>query len=229
MCWNKEVSLSMFSIGTAFNILACIYIPKAPVIAVSILWEWVLLMQLFDALVWFDNPPKENDKSRDKICSPLRRYSTLGAFAANILQPVILFIVLMFISPSNLYMKIVAAVLCVGYLSYVLGQVANMNRIKCMSQNSDCHLEYNWWNSIEGWTYITTLFSVGLLLLRPWTFCLLEMGYILVTLVVTLIVYRQADAMANMWCWMAAFAPIFTVAFWKISEMYPLKYLDDRF
>jgi hypothetical protein len=202
------------------------YIPRGPVIAVSIIWEWVLLMQLFDALVWIDTPSCSS--SEQEKCSPLRRYATLGAFAANILQPVVMFIALMIVSPSNIYLKITAAILCVGYLSYALAKVADLPKLKCIRPSTDCHLQYTWWDEIKGWTYMVALFGAGLLLLRPWTFCLLEMGYILLTLIVTSIVYPQTSAMANMWCWSAAFAPIFTLIFWKISERFPLTYLDQR-
>jgi hypothetical protein len=219
MCWNKEVSWTTFSIGTAFNLINSIIIPKPQIIAVSLVWQWVLLMQLFDALLWMDQE-----------CGTLNKYATLGAFAANMLQPVVVFMALIFIAPSNMVLKLTALVLVMGYLSYTYAAAAHMPRLECTKPKDGCkHLRYTWWNHIEGWPYVVCLLTVMVLLFRPLTFCLLEVGYIVITLIISAFIYKKSGTIANMWCFFAAFAPVLTIPFWKISERFPLEpYLKQK-
>jgi hypothetical protein len=247
MCWNKEVSFGTFILGTIFNIIAIICIPNPTIISISIMWEFAILMQLFDGLIWIDQK-----------CGKLNKFATRAAFTANILQPVILFMGFIIISPSNTTMKLVAAILITGYLSYILFKVSEMNKLGCVKpecgslgnidtsndffsnilsifkseekSNITCkpneheHLAYHWWEEMYGFIHVIVFFSVGLLLIRPWIFCLLELGYIFISLVISFFIYnKNSSTIANMWCFFAAFGPLFTIVFWKISEKYTKK------
>ena len=47
MCWNKEISFITLAVGTLFNIILWFSTTNWNVRIVAILWQYVLLMQLF--------------------------------------------------------------------------------------------------------------------------------------------------------------------------------------
>lgn len=50
MCFNEKTSLATFAIGTIFNIIGIAHHKDKNFTAMAIAWEWVLLMQIFDAI-----------------------------------------------------------------------------------------------------------------------------------------------------------------------------------
>ena len=51
MCFNEYVSFGTFIIGTILNLLVIFLIKTKEAIAIALIWEWVLLMQLFKGIV----------------------------------------------------------------------------------------------------------------------------------------------------------------------------------
>ena len=76
MCWNEKVSWATFIIGTLLNIFNIVYFRDTTLTLVSLAVQWLLLMQLFEALAW-----------RDQNCGKLNNFATNGALIANITQP----------------------------------------------------------------------------------------------------------------------------------------------
>ena len=206
MCWSEPVSWITLIIGTIFNIISVIVINKPIVIATSIIWQFALLMQFFDALIW-----------RDQKCGKLNKFATKGAYISNMLQPIVAFIVLIFITKSSMVYKGITGTLVTVYIAYILLKAKEMKNIECVKPICG-HLNYDWWNNMKGGglLYVITLVSVVLLLSQPFLFGVMESSYILLTLLVSMIVYKKT--VPSMWCWMAAFAPLFTIIFYKISS-----------
>lgn len=253
MCWSEEVSWSMFIGGTILNIITSTYAKNPTVTATCLIWQFVLFMQLFDALSWRSlskrDSKKENTsedtsqsslssedtikkeekdtKKCDKVdnteCNKLGKIAKTGSYISNVLQPVVAFICYIIVSKVNVSLKIAASIVCLGYISYILGSSVNSDKMDCHTDISDdCHIKYNWWENRHknggGIIYLISLILIILLLLRPFKFSILSSLYIVITLVITMLIYPQTGTVANMWCWFAAFAPFFTLVFWKLSN-----------
>jgi len=295
MCWSEEVSWSMFIGGTILNIITSTYAKNPTVTATCLIWQFVLFMQLFDALSWrslskrdykkentsedtprassaredirpsetdsletavrsytsqasfpgTESPPmsrtvsdvlssedtlkkeKKDTKKCDKVdnteCNKLGKIAKTGSYISNVLQPVVAFICYIIVSKVNVSLKISASIVCLGYISYILGSSVNSDKMDCHTDISDdCHIKYNWWENRHknggGVIYLISLILIILLLLRPFKFSILSSLYIVITLVITMLIYPQTGTVANMWCWFAAFAPFFTLVFWKLSN-----------
>lgn len=216
MCWNEPVSWTTFAVGTALSIISASIIRKPIIIAISIAWIWALLMQVFEALMW-----------RDQDCGKLNKFATTGAYVANIMQPIIVFIVLIVVCNPPLPYKITASVVISVYTCYMLAQVFRMKPDNCTQKcetGKDCkHLYYKWWDKMKagGIIYVIALVAVILLLCRPIWFGLFEVGYILLTLLFASRFFGRSTA--STWFWLAVFAPLFTILFWKISERIEFK------
>lgn len=208
MCINREVSIGTFVLGTVFNIITCLIVKDRSFIAVSIVWEFVLLMQVFEAMMW-----------SDQNCGELNKKATTAAFTANVLQPVVVFLSLLLVSKGETRYKTVAAVLLLLYLINLMNTVKDMEKIDCVRSNGVCkHLGYKWWDKMNSMTfplYLLCIVGSILLLLRPSKYAYLTTGYILLTLLVAMI--SAKGGAASMWCWLAAFAPLFNYMFWKSS------------
>ena len=101
MCINKESSIISFAIGTFFNALCLLVYGKGKhknlVISICFIWQWVLLMQIFDAIAW-KNPECGSHKNR---------IATKGALISNLTQPLVVFISLLLVTKVNIYFKII--------------------------------------------------------------------------------------------------------------------------
>lgn len=231
MCYNATVSIIAFVVGTLLNILTVALIPKPAVIAVSIVWEWALLMQLFDFFLW----KTQNEPCTDAMFGNAK-WKTTGAFVANILQPFIAFIAIILIAGSEVSTsaKIAATMLFVGYVVYMLGATSQMKPLGCVKAgcspsnsgevcpqggcSAPCsdNLNYSWWNHLSGLVYLVVLVGVVLLLLRPFSFALMQSAFILITLFIAMLSVK--GTVPSVWCLLAASAPFFTIGFWKWSE-----------
>lgn len=207
MCWNEPVSWTVFFVGTLFNIYL-IWKYKTPVaIALALIWQWILLMQLFDALLW-----------RDQKCGSLNKFAGNSAYIANITQPIVVFLVLIVISSASMKFKIMAGVIVLVYISYLVMSKSVVGNIECVKEKNG-HLDYFWWNKMKYGKviYIVTLIAITFLLLRPMALSLFEMSYVLGTLMLTGIFFSYGGP--SIWCWFAAFAPIANVIFFSFYKI----------
>ncbi len=161
-------------------------------------------MQVFEALIW-----------RDQACGSLNKGATIGAYLANVLQPIFVLLVLLFVTKSNIYLQMTAFILVMGYMAYILYYYNKHVKLEC-TKSKDCHLYYDWWSTFGAAFYVITLISVILLLARPLSYALMISGYILLILFIAILGFNST--IASTWCWMAAFAPIFTIFFYKMSQ-----------
>ena len=72
MCWNEPVSWITFALGTIFNIFNICYFKDKYLTTVSILIQWLLLMQLFEAILW------RNQKECNKIIRAISKNTYLS-------------------------------------------------------------------------------------------------------------------------------------------------------
>lgn len=212
MCFSARVSFLTLGIGTVFNLYNIFHFQDPTITATSILWQWVLLMQLFDGIAWL-NPP-----TADGECNTANRFAAKGAFIANLLQPVVLALAFFAlqsdkISPNN---KILASSLTLIYLVWSLYVSNKIPEVTCLKQANDCdNLNYSWWNQFPGSAsvYMFVLMFLILLMARPLDFAVMQLSFITLTFIVSALVYSCATA--SIWCLFSAFAPIL-ITMWKL-------------
>lgn len=216
MCWNEPVSWTTLAVGTALNVGTCVLYPTKPVIATSVCWEWALLMQMSDALAWHSLKHPQN--------SNLNSLASDMAFVFNLTQPVVTALVFLAIDVVEQVFVYVAVSLLLLYVMVMVVQARKLDNKRLYLRSLDGHLDYHWWREKPyaslGKYFLFSLLAFTLLLLRPLTFALLESGFIVATVLLAWFFFKRTSP--TMWCWFAAFAPLFTALFWWISEKHPL-------
>lgn len=205
MCWDEHTSVVTFVIGTVFNIFNVWYFRDTTITIISLMWQWVLLMQLFEAIAW----KNQNNPIKNK-------WAANGALIANVTQPIFVALALIAftnVSTQNKVLAMVLVFLYIVWLIYALNQNKPFNELK-PSESCD-HLDLVWWKKFPGGAsvYLIVLLCVLVLLLRPKKLMLFETGFIFVTLAISAVFYSCGTG--SMWCWFAAFAPIATGLYWN--------------
>jgi hypothetical protein len=209
MCWNKETSFITLLIGTLFNIILVLCYPKKEIIAIALLWEFVLLMQLFEGLSWISKETKDKN---------LSDFSTKSAFFSNILQPVVVCIAALVLT-KNIKLRIFLLTLIISYITYCVIKFKNFNFDKPLYYDTDnCkHLRLYWWdfdNSNKLFIFYMILLILGFLSFPTKSLAVLTILYIVATLLLSRNLYPCSTG--SLWCWFAAFAPIYTIICLKV-------------
>jgi len=209
MCFNEYVSFGTFIVGTILNLLVIFLIKTKEAIAIALIWEWVLLMQLFEGFVWVGK--KSGNKKMEK-------YGVMGAYIANVLQPVIAFLLIAALTTQNKFYLIFGGVLIGLYLFYTLYvNFTKMSSSLEIGKSNNCrHLNYKWWDVLNPIPYILVLVAI-LLLAKPYKVFLPQLVFILLTLFLASITQLKCGA-ASTWCFLAAFAPILTLIQFKLIK-----------
>lgn len=219
MCWTEEISWYSLIIGTIFNIITFYSFDDKNVKVVCILWQYVLLMQLFEGMIW-----------RSKNVKECKFYSRL-AMIANITQPIIVSILLIYIQGTQEKINPIIYILLFSYIFWLLKEVWMMDGIKCINPKfkelDNCNnLELYWWYDFKNPLsknyevgiifYLIVLLIPILFLLKPLSFSLFQIFYILLTFILSVVYYPCGTG--SIWCWFASFAPIFTYLFLKFNS-----------
>ena len=214
MCFNAEVSLATFIAGTIINIIVLVVYGTSPsILTVTLLWQWVLLMQFFEFLVWTFPASGPNMEQ----CSFIHKCTNTGAFVANIMQPVVVFCVAVAVYKPETLNVTIAAVAVVAYLCYILVKTASTNVLgECMTcvrspePSSSCSgLQYNWWKEISPVPYLLCLTVCIVCLIQPQWWGMTQLMWVFATLVVAIAAF--GGAVPSLWCFLAAFAPVGTL------------------
>ena len=96
MCLDTKTSIITLVIGTLLNIWNITHYNNTTITVVSILWQWILLMQVFEAFAWQNQPTTSGE------CNNVNKWATKGAYLANITQPIVLAIVLFVLKGDSL-------------------------------------------------------------------------------------------------------------------------------
>lgn len=211
MCWDQKTSITTFVVGTLFNLFNIFYFKNTTITVVSLIWQWVLLMQLFEAIGWGSKPGSSQNKM-----------AAQGAMIANITQPIIVGLLLVAFSPVSTTNKAAAMTLIFGYICWLLYSLNNAPTFETLSTSKDCyHLDLVWWKHLPGggMMHILTLVGVLALLLRPMEFMIFETGFIIAALALSMMFYSCGAG--SIWCWFAAFAPMLTTGYvlWKGGKL----------
>ena len=190
MCWNKEVSLFTFVLGSYFsyNLYTTTKFKTE-----SIIWFFVILMQLFETIIW-----------SDQNCGILNYIGTKGAMLANILQPIVVLITALYFNKYPPHVIALTTSVTLMYLFMVFKKHKELKEIKCVKPSCK-HLKYTWWDVVDPKYYLVTLF---ILMMMLWKNPYSNIFYVFVTLYLASAIFK--DNNGSVWCWMAAFGPLWT-------------------
>jgi len=206
MCFNETASWVAFIGISIVNISSMIYMKDKKYTAIAMIFQWVLLMQLFDALAW-----------RNQDCnSTMNKIATRGAFLANVTQPIVAFLLFMvLLSDSTTQIKKgIATIVILLYIIWLLNGTMNVE-MTCLKKGDGCsNLNYYWWDNLKPtFIYHISLILIILILLKPLKLGLAIGGIIMGTFAVSMLYYNCG--VASTWCFFATFIPLFNMVAYK--------------
>lgn len=206
MCFDEKTSWATFIIGTLFNLYGIIYYKDSRYTAVALMWEWILLMQIFDAIAW-RNPQCGTQENK---------FASRGAYIANMTQPIVIYLVMILLKNEvETKNKILASVFILAYICSILNSSQDIQTVNCLQRTDKCsNLQYRWWDkqNLTLGLYFLCVLGLPILLFRPVKFAVFTSVFIMSIFIVSLFLYKCG--VASVWCWMAAFAPILNLLVW---------------
>ncbi len=211
MCWNEPVSWITFILGTLFSFLVAWYFQEDIITIICVLWEWVILMQFFEAIAWRTQPVQ-------KTSIPLgNKFAGVGAMIANTTQPIIMGLGLICFTEVSIVNKVVAMIVVFAYICWLLYALNESPQVNYLIPEQTCHhLKYTWWDSfpLDAVPYTLAVLALIFLLLRPIDLAWFEVLYIIVTVGISFLFYRCNNSIGSIWCWFATAAPLATGIYW---------------
>jgi hypothetical protein len=210
MCWNKEVSILTLLIGTGFNYLLLKNFPTKDVLICVSIWQYILFMQLFEALSWISHEMKN---------SFLNSIATYGAFLLNVSQPV--FIATLASTIASPPTKWILGILCLIYTGIIVKNSVG-KKFHSLYTKSCNHLQLYWWKDWFNPTKHSIAFPLYAIILLLSFLCLKSKGlalfqiiYIAVTFTLSVVLYHCSYG--GIWCWFSAFGPLATFLYLKLK------------
>ena len=201
MCFNKEVSLTTYIIGMigAFILYQKKYIPEA------LFYGWVIQMQLIEYFLWKNQPCDKTNNLNNKDNISTTKYGIL----VNHLEPVVLWIAVIFLSKKILPMR-VNYFMILFIIITILYTINALKNIECttITDQSKPHLHWKWNREKLSGIY----YGIFLLALVLVSYYGLEKGKInalivFISFMVSYYIYGDKHSVGAMWCFMAAFVP----------------------
>ena len=207
MCYNEYVSISTFIVTTIINyILLKSFGGNKNILSIVIIWQWVILMQFFEAIIWISKYKKNT----------LNTIGTYGAYIANILQPLIVYLSIILLTNQRKEYKLIFGVLVFSYIVYCIQRYISKikKNIKYLTNKDNCsNIHYVWWKDMNASIYVILLVLL-FIFAKPHTIYIPQLLYILITLFIT-IHTNSSCGNASIWCLMAAAAPLLTLIYHK--------------
>lgn len=207
MCWSENSSIASFIIGTILNIYVLLHFKTPLIYSFCIMWQWVLMMQLAEYLIW-----------RDLDNTSTNGLGTKMALIFNITQPLVMFLCFFLTSTAPIENKIFASIIILMYLCFMLVYFNIQNEYKFLTPSAQCkHMNLQWWedNKITGLIYYLTLIYIMMLLVRPVHLSVFTTIFITITVLVSSIFYSCGAP--SMWCWFVVPFPFFFGIYYHLS------------
>jgi len=209
MCFSANASLAAFIFGTLFNIKVFMDANNNPT-AKSInykmiagMYQFILVMQLFDFIVW-----------NDMECKKSGKFATKAAFIATVLQPVFIIILfLLFTQEQDMKKKLTAFALLLTYLGIILYMFYynpnNLKSIDCMYIKDKCsEMYYKWTDNLHPYGKLSHIVSISLsmaLLLKSGLFAGIHILFFVGAYLLSRTFYKCG--MPSVWCLYACGGP----------------------
>ena len=199
MCFNKEVSIITYIIG----MVGCIILfmnKKDNFIPHAIFFIWVIHMQLIEFFLWI------NQK-----CSNINKNISTVGIVINNLEPIILWLSIMAFSNKILpyWIHIVMGIFIIATIYITTISIKERN-CTIKTPESAPHLQWKW-NEGKYKSYYYMFFLVVCILLSIFG---LSYGYhmgilFFISFVASYFIYGNTHSVGAMWCFIAAFVPLF--------------------
>ena len=199
-----------FTIGTIFNILVILDDKKNPsenninYKMIAGMYQFILVMQLFDFVVWNDMQCKSGGKT-----------TTKGAFVATVLQPVFIIILfLLFTQETDITKKLFAFVCLLVYLGVILYMFYynpnNIKAIDCMYiKDKFSEMYYKWTDNLHPYGKLSHITSISIsmaLLLKSKMFAGIHILFFVGSYLLSRSLYKCG--MPSIWCLYACGGPL---------------------
>lgn len=199
MCIDAKTSIVSFVVGSIINVSVMLSVNKKEVTQICLFWQWVLMMQLAEFLIW-----------SDEDCGIVNYVGTKMAMFFNLTQPIVLFFVFYYMSDKPKSHQLASIVVIMAYIGYMFQEMNSQKEYVCITKKGNCpSLNLAWWDEKKTcFVYFATMGLLVLLLLNytsPLT--LFTVIYSIVTLIVSSYVYSCGGP--SMWCWMVVPLPLF--------------------
>lgn len=208
MCWSETVSWITFGLGTLFNIIVAWYFKEPIITILCVFWEWIILIQLFEAIAWRNQPTDLNS------IPAANQFAAIAVMIDTITQPIILALGLICFTEIPQVNKVLAMAVIFIYICWVIYAVNSGPKVTHLTLGQECtHLDYAWWRlyPLSGIPYLIALFLIIFLLLRPLDLAFFIAIYLAITLVISIYFYCGSS---SMWCWFAVMAPVAMGLYW---------------
>jgi hypothetical protein len=205
MCYNKEISLYTYIIGLVSSYLL-LNNNKPSLKILGCFFIIVIHMQLIDFFLWSNNK-----------CNNINiKISTVGAFL-NFIQPIILYLAILYYNKDikNENKKKINIIILI-YIIILFLYCMNLFPLNCsiVTQKSFPYLQWSWY-----YKYVPNYLLTILIILPISLFLLMYFGLdkpynlylsliLMLSFIISFIIYKKKKAFGNMWCWFAAFIPI---------------------
>ena len=207
MCFNEEVSIGTFIIGMVSSILCwTIGTPEYKIIAVFFIF--VILMQLIEFFLW-----------RNQECNETNKWLSVAGMLLNHLQPLVLFLAVMYFKGGSInkqYRKIMIAIVLVYIAVIIPYSIEFFKTDMCTDKsipNND-HLIWDW-NNMKYAQIVYFIFLLSLLIFG-YPVNKIFSAIILIFFIISNLIYGNQNVVGSMWCFFAAFAPLFYYIIAKI-------------
>lgn len=205
MCVDATTSITSFIVGSIINICVMLYAREKVIYQICIFWQWVIMMQLAEFLIW-----------SDPDCGILNYTGTKLALFFNLTQPIVLFFVLFFMNDKPIAVQITSIVIIMAYIGFFFHYLNSNKEYVCTTKPEHCTaFNLAWW--VHGSTdvvYFVTLILMLLLLSNYSAPIIFTFLYSVITLLYSAKFYWCGAP--SMWCWFVVPFPLFLLIFQKI-------------
>lgn len=214
MCYNYDVSITTFTLGTLATLYNVVAFGKNPLyMSINFFWMGAILMQLWEALLW--------KNYNCTLFSKLAKYT-------NLVQPLLGLVLLLipnYIEKNKINVPFVFLVIAF-YILTILPIL--LKDYKCIKNSSGIALK--WWDYMSAWVYALTILVLMKTLLPNKLFkyqAMFFIGGLLVAHLITIIfnintinmkelfVSKNPGRIGSIWCWVAAAAPFYNYYLFK--------------
>lgn len=198
MCFSKESSLTSFIAGLGFSILGISLSKNKQEVVLHICWLVVILMQLWEYMVY-------DDPDNTKKCHTVSKI----AMISNLVQPLMGLLFLFTIVPSK-FQIISGCVLALIYIAHTL-YTFNFKKQYCIYNKTTQKCDLLWWSEPKA-KYLVATFLIVATLMPLSTLGLTKISIVsslevLLSFIVTSLFYSDRAGGGSVWCYYAAFVP----------------------
>jgi hypothetical protein len=209
-----EISLGTYIIGTFLNYQVLKKYKdnvNSPYMTIAIIYQFLLLVQLLEFLIWMDQE-----------CGTINKISTFILKIVIIIQPIIIMLILLLLSQKdiNINNKIIVTMLALLFTGYIIFSLKKSITIynDCLKPINNCeHLQYSWLNDIKNFSlfYGLTIFVSSILLIKDIMIIIPHAIYISL---INIIINRYFSCgIGSMLCLLAVIGPLINYIFFSIN------------